>query len=106
MIYIGARCDFCKIDFHRASYARHLKTKKRLGKMSDNNVITPTRSPMERLERKDFIVSDTKVENLYCLTDRILKVAYGFTTDNHHSNHANSLLTITSKVNNTGFGLY
>ena len=53
------------------------------------------------MEQNNFI-SDTKVETLYYFTDTILKVAYDITVDNHHSNHANSIITIVPKNSNIG----
>ena len=35
------RCDICKIDIHRASYTRHLKSKKHLETLSVKKVIVP-----------------------------------------------------------------
>ena len=84
------RCDICKIDIHRASYARHLKSKMQLENLTQNNVIIPRKNPIKRIVAKNINISNTKVENLYYFTDRILKVAYDITIDNHHSNHANS----------------
>ena len=34
MRYNTVRCDVCKIDIHRASYARQLKSKKQLEKIT------------------------------------------------------------------------
>ena len=47
-------------------------------------------------------VTDTKVENFYSFSDRILKFAYDTLLDNHHSNHENSILTIVSNFNKNG----
>ena len=44
----SVRCDICKIDIHRASYSTHLKSKKHLENITQNNVIVPKRNPIER----------------------------------------------------------
>ena len=35
------RCEVCKIDVHRASYAKHLKIKKRMENMNQKEVFIP-----------------------------------------------------------------
>ena len=35
------RCDICKIDVHRASYGKHLRSKKDLEKIRQNEIIIP-----------------------------------------------------------------
>ena len=35
------RCDICKIDVHRASYAKHLRIKKQLENVRRNEIIIP-----------------------------------------------------------------
>ena len=57
---------------------------------------------IKRIVKEDFEVSDTKLENLYYFTDRILKKAYDINLDNHHDNYANSIITISSNFINTG----
>jgi len=54
---------------------------------------------------EDIKVSNTKVENQYYFTDRILKVAYDINIDNHHEKHAISIITITSKFDNIGIDI-
>ena len=101
------RCDICKNDIHRASYSRHLKSKKHLENISQNKVIVPRKKPIKRVvETKEvFKVTDTNVENLYSFTDKILKIAYDITIDNHHGKHANSQIPITSKFDNIGIDI-
>ena len=105
MEYNRVRCDICKIDIHRASYSRNLKSKKHSENMSQNKVIIPRKNPMKRVVKEVFKVSDTKVENQYYFTDRKLKIAYDINIDNHHDKHANSMITITSKFNNIGIDI-
>ena len=47
------RCDICKIDIHRASYARHLKGKKHLEYVSQNVVIIPRKSLKKRVVNEE-----------------------------------------------------
>ena len=35
------RCDVCKIDVHRASYSKHLISKKNFEKIRQNEIIIP-----------------------------------------------------------------
>ena len=35
------RCDICNIDIHRASYGKHLISKKNLEKIRQNEIIIP-----------------------------------------------------------------
>ena len=35
------RCDICNIDVHRASYGKHLISKKHLEKIRQNDIIIP-----------------------------------------------------------------
>ena len=66
-----------------------------------NNVIFHRKNPLKRIKKKNVNKSDTKVESLKVFTERILKVAYDITIDNHHRNHANSIETVSTKLNKT-----
>ena len=101
MKYNRVRCYSCKIDFHRASFARHLKSNKQLRNMKQKFEKIPRKTPIKRIEKK-INISGTKVENLNHFTDRILNVAYDILLDNHQSSHANSILPIVSNVNKIG----
>ena len=59
----------------------------------------------QNLIKEDIILSDTNVANLCSFTDRKPKVAYDVTLDNHHSKHANSKITYTSKFENIGIDI-
>ena len=86
------RCVDCKIDIHRASYSRHLRSKKHLEK---NNV-----KPKKVIDKEanKIIKSNEKIE--YKFTDNILDTAYDITVDRHHKKGLNSQITITSKHDN------
>ena len=64
--------------FHRASYSRHLKSKKHLENILQKKVIVPRKNPIKRVVKAKEVVkvTDTNVENLYSFTDNILKIAY------------------------------
>ena len=59
----------------------------------------------QNLIKEDTMLSDTNVANLCSITDRKLNVAYDVTLDNHHSKHANSRITSTSKFENIGIDI-
>ena len=87
---VRVRCDFSKIDIHRASFSRHSKSKKHLENMTQNNVVVPWNNPIKRVVKEGIKVSDTKVENQYYFTDRMIKVPYDINIDNHHDKHGKS----------------
>ena len=51
----SSRCDVCKIDIHRASYSRHLKSKKHLESTSQNEIIIP-----KKIQSKELYENKTK----------------------------------------------
>ena len=55
-------CDFCKIDIHRTSMSRHLKSKKHLENISQNKVIIPKKNPLKgNVKVPDFDLKDEKL---------------------------------------------
>ena len=111
------KCEVCKTDVHRASYANHLKIEKHLESIQQEDMIIPdllfqepNESPSNMLRRinnpkplkqiaSEIIKIDdkqlrkelaTKMINPSCFTDRILKAAFNITLDIHHINHINS----------------
>ena len=105
MKYNRVRCDIWKIDIHRTSYSKHLKTKKHLEIISQIRVFIPRKNPKKRVVKEDIKVSDTEDANLYYFTDRILKIAYDINIDIHHDKHAISTIISTSKFNDIGFDI-
>ena len=113
------RCQICNVDVHRASYNKHLRSKKHLENIKQNDMIIPERliqEPIEnkinkiynpqslkQLARNNIKLDDKQLNkelarrmiNPYYSTDRNLKVAYKINLDNHNINHAISKLTIT-----------
>ena len=94
------RCEDCSIDVHRASYSRHLKTKKHLEKKEIK--------PKKIIDKDDVKVSSIKRNNKieYKFTDDILNKIYDITIDRHHKKDLNSQITITSKFDYTGIEMY
>ena len=114
------KCEVCNVDVHRASYIKHLRSKKHIEKMKQNEMIIPEWLFQEPFENKinkihnprslkqiaqDIIRLDDnqlnkelakKMINPYYFTDRILRVGFKINLDSHHINHANSKLTITT----------
>ena len=112
------RCDDCNIDIHRASYAKHLKSKKHIENMKQNEMIIPEwlfREPVEnkinkiynprslkQIARDNIRLDDKqlnkelakKMINPYYFTDRALKVGFKINLDSRNLHHANSELTI------------
>ena len=96
------RCDDCIIDVHRASYSRHLKTKRHL----DKKEIKPKKI-IDKDDVKETIKFIKRIEKIeYKFTDDILNKVYDITVDRHHKKHLNSQITITSKFDNTGIEMY
>ena len=126
MRQILKKCEFCNIDIHKASYNKHLKSKKHLENITQNEMIIPEwlfKEPIEnkieklynpkslkQLARNNIRLDDKqlntelakKMINPYYFSDRNLKVAYKINLDSHNLHHANSKITISSNFENTG----
>ena len=113
------RCEICNVEVHRASYMKHLRSKKHLENMKQNEMIIPEclfQEPVEnkinkihnpkslkQIARKIIKIDDKHLNkelarrmiNPYCFTERNLKVAYKINLDSHNLHHTNSKLTIT-----------
>ena len=113
------KCDICNVDVHRASYVKHLGSKKHLEKIKHKELILPEwlfQEPIEnkikkiynpislkQIARDDIRLDDKqlnkelakKMNNPYYFTDRNLKVGFKINLNSHHINHDNSKLTIT-----------
>ena len=120
------RCEICNIDVHRASYAKHLKSKKHIENIKQNEMIIPEwlfKEPIEnkikkiynpislkKLARNNIKLNDKQINkelakkmiNPYYFSDGNLIVAYKINLDSHHINLLNSKLTISSNFPNTG----
>ena len=109
----------CNIDVHGASYVKHLRSKKHLENIKQNEMIIPewlVQKPIEnkikeiynpkslkQIARDNIKLDDKqlnkdlakKMPNPYFFTDRNLKVGFIINLDSHHINHAIPKLTIT-----------
>ena len=112
-------CEICDIHIHRASMSKHLKSKKHLNKLQNNNENQGniTNKPSSSKEDKNFNPKSLKelARDKIKLNDRELnkeiakkmlnpyyfkdKDFYNFlkiNLDSHHINHLNSKITISS----------
>ena len=120
------KCEICNVDVHRASYQKHLRSKKHLENIKRNEMIIPDwllQEPVEnkikkiynpkslkQLARNNNQLDDKqlnkelakKMINPYYFTDRNLQVGFKINLDSHHINHANSKLTITPNFEEFG----
>ena len=46
------RCEICNVDVHRASYMKHLRSKKHLEKINQSKMIIPEWLFQEPIEKK------------------------------------------------------
>ena len=121
------KCQLCNVDVHRASYIKHLRSKKHLENIKQDDMIIPEwlfQEPVEneikkiynpkslkQLARNNIRLDDKqlnkelakKMINPYYFTDRNLKVGFKIILDSHNINHLNSKLTITP--NDPEFGI-
>ena len=112
------RCEICNVETHRASFVKHLKSKKHIENMKQSEMIIPEclfQEPIEtkinkiynpkslkQLARNNIKLDDKqlnkelakKMINPYYFTDRDLKVGFKINLDSHNLHHANSKLTI------------
>ena len=110
------KCEICNVDVHRASYIKHLRSKKHLENIKQNDMIIPEsewlfQEPVEnkinkifnpkslkQLARNNIKLDDKQLNkelaktviNPYYFTDRNLKVGFKINLDSHNINHAYS----------------
>ena len=123
------KCEICNVDVHRASYIKHLRSKKHMENIKQNGMIIPewlfqepvenkikkiyNPKPLRQLARDIFRLDDRQLKkelarkmiNPYYFTHRALQVAFEINLDSHHINHANSKITITPKFSEFGIEL-
>ena len=114
------RCEICNVYVHRASYIKHLRSKKHIENIKQNDMIIPewlfqepvenkikkiyNPKPLRQLARDNIKLDDKqfnkglakRMVNPYYFTDRALQVGFKSNLDSHHINHANSKITIMS----------
>ena len=113
------KCEISDVVVHKASYAKHLRSKKKFKNEKLIELIIPERLFQEPVEnkikkiynpksfkeiaRENIKLNDKqmikdlakKMINTYFFTDRNLTVGFKIDLDTHHINHARSKLTIT-----------
>ena len=121
------RCEICNVDVHGASYMKHLRSKKHLENIKQNDMIIrewlfqePVENKIQKIYNpkslKQLARNNIKLDNKqlnkelarrminpYYFTDRNLEVGFKNNLDSHHINHDNSKLTIIP--NHREFGI-
>ena len=118
-------CEICNVNVHRANFAKHLKSKKHLENIEQNEMIIPEcffkeeRSPIKKkiqkvynpktlkqLARAKIKLDDREFAKLminpYYFTDQKLKNGFKIKLESHNISHANSILTNTCKYPEIG----
>ena len=120
------RCEICNVDIHRASYMKHLRRKKHIENIKQNEMIIPewlfresnenrinkiyNPRSSKQLARDNIRLDDIQLNgelgrrmlHPYYFSDRNLKIAYKINLDSHHINHLNPKITISSNFQDTG----
>ena len=118
-------CEVCNVNVHRASFVKHLRSKKHLGKRIRNGMIIPEwffkedRTPIKKtiqkvynpntlkqLAREKIELDDKELAkmmiNPYYFIDEDLKNGFKINLESQNISHANSILTITPKFPDFG----
>ena len=111
-------CEVCNVNVHRASLAKHLRSKKHLEKVEQNEMIIPEwffkeeKSPIKKkiqkvynsktlkqLAREKIKLDDKELakimNNPYYFIDKNLKIGFKNNLESHNFSHAISILSIT-----------
>ena len=111
-------CENCNVNVHRASFVKHLRSKKHLENIKQNEMNIPEwlfkqeQTPVKKKIRKvynpktlkqlatekinlDYKELDKMMMNPYYFIDEILKIGFKFNLESHIINNAKSILTIT-----------
>ena len=113
------KCGICIFDVHRASYVKHLRSKKHLQNEKLLKLIIPewffqepiqntmkkiyNPKSLKQIARDNFKLDDKQLKkelakkmiNPYYFTDKALKVGFKINLDTQYINHASSKLIIT-----------
>ena len=118
-------CNVCNVNVHRASFAKHLRSKKHLENIEQNEMIIPDwlfkeeRSPIKKKIQKVYnprtlkqlARQKIKLENKelakmminpYYFIDRKLKNGFKIDLESYNFSHANSILGITPNFSEFG----
>ena len=113
-------CEICNVNVHRASFVKHLRSKKHLEKMMRNEMIIPAwffneeKTPIKKKIQKVYIPKTLKhlareriklddkelakmMINQYYFIDEDLKNGFKINLESHNYSHADSILTVTPK---------
>ena len=111
-------CEICYVDVHRASFVKHLRSKKHLESIRQNEMIIPEwlfkqkQTPIKKkiqkvynpktlkqLAREKIKLDDKELAkmmiNPYYFIDENLKIGFKINLQRHNISHATSILTIT-----------
>ena len=111
-------CEVCNVNVHRASFVKHLRSKKHLENIEQSESIIPDwlfkeeQSPIKKkiqkvynpktlkqLAREKIKLDDKELAkmmiNPYFFIDENLKIGFKIILESHNIIHANSFLTIT-----------
>ena len=118
-------CDVCNVNIHRASFAKNLRSKKRLENVEQNEMIipawffqeekTPNKKKIQKVYNpktlKQLATEKIKLDdkelakimiNPYYFIDKNLKIGFKINLESHNFSHAISILTITPKFQEIG----
>ena len=118
-------CDVCNVNVHRASLAKHLRSKKHLENVEQNEMIIPEwlfkeeKSPIKKKIQKVYnpktlkqlAIEKIKLDhkelakimiNPYYFIDKNLKIGFKINLESHNFSHANSILTIIPSFSEFG----
>ena len=113
-------CEICNVNVRRASFVKHLRSKKHLENIEQNEMIIPEwffkeeKSPnkkkiqkvynpksLKQLAREKIKLDDKEFAkmmiNPYYFIDENLKNGFKINLESHNISHANSILTTTPK---------
>ena len=113
-------CEVCNVNVHRASFVKHLRSKKHLESIEQNEMIISewlfkeNQSPIKKkiqkvynpktlkhLAREKIKLYDKELArmmiNRYYFIDENLKIGFKINLESHFISHAISILTITPK---------
>ena len=123
-------CEICNVRVHRASFVKHLRSKKHLENIEQNEIIIPEclfkqeQTPIKKkiqkvynpktlkqIARQNIKINDKELDkkiakrmiNPYYFIDENLKIGFKTNLESHNINHANFLLNI--EPNFPGIGI-
>ena len=113
-------CYICNVNVHRASFAKHLRSKKHLEKVEKNEMVIPdwffkeekfpfkkkiqkvyNPKTLKQLAREKIKLDDKQLakimNNPYYFIDKNLKIGFKIDLESHNFSHAKSILSILPK---------